>query len=89
MISSLDLDKADWVEDIQNIKCSLKGSLFVLVESIHKSRKFKEGLDSTLKVSLYRTFCKATGDGGMLQFSVSITFSTFLLSGTVELCPSK
>ena len=38
----------------------MKGSLFVVRESIdeHKSMKFKEGLDNKVKLSLYRTFCK-------------------------------
>ena len=55
IFSSLDLDKAEWVEDIQKGECSLKGFLSVVGESIDEweSRKLKEGL------SLYRTFCKA------------------------------
>ena len=61
LFSSLDLDKAEWVEDIQKGECSLKGFLSVVGESIdeRESRKFKEGLDSKVKLSLYRTFCKA------------------------------
>ena len=61
LFSSLDLDKAEWVEDIQKRKCSLKGFLSVVGESIdeRESRKFKKGLDSKVKLSLYRTFCKA------------------------------
>ena len=39
----------------------MKGFLSVVGESIdeRESRKFKEGLDSKVKLSLYRTFCKA------------------------------
>ena len=61
LFSSLDLDKAEWVEDIQKGECSLKGFLSVVGESIdeRESRKFKEGLDSKVKLSLYKTFCKA------------------------------
>ena len=61
LFSSLDLDKAEWVEDIQKGECSLKGFLSVVGESIdeRESRKFKEGLNSKVKLSLYRTFCKA------------------------------
>ena len=62
LFSSLGLvDKAEWVEDIQKGECSLKGFLSVVGESIdeRESRKFKEGLDSKVKLSLYRTFCKA------------------------------
>ena len=42
-------------------ECSLKGFLSVVGESIdeRESRKFKEGLDNKVKLSLYRTFCKA------------------------------
>ena len=50
------------VEDnIQKGKFSLKGFLSVVGESIdeRESRKFEEGLDSNVKYSLYRTFCKA------------------------------
>ena len=61
LFSSLDLDKAEWVEDIQKGECSLKGFLSVVGESIdeRESRKFKEGLDSKVKHSMYITFCKA------------------------------
>ena len=58
---SLDLDKAEWVKDIQKGEYSLKGFLSVVRESIveRESRKFKERLESKVKLSLYRTFCKA------------------------------
>ena len=48
LFSSLDLDKAEWVKDIQTGECSLKGFLSVVGDSIdeRESRKFKEGLDS-------------------------------------------
>ena len=61
LFSSLDPDKAEWVEDIQRGECSLKGFLSVVGESIdeRESRKFKEELNSKVKLSLYRTFCKA------------------------------
>ena len=61
LFSSLDLDKAEWVEGIQKGECSLKGFLSVVGESIDEgeSRKFKKGLDSKVKLSLYRTLCKA------------------------------
>ena len=61
LFSSLNLDKVEWVEDIQKGGCSLKGFLSVVGESIDEQecRKFKEGLESKVKLSLYRTFCKA------------------------------
>ena len=39
----------------------MKGFLSVVGESIdeQKSKKYKEGLDSKVKLSLHRTFCKA------------------------------
>ena len=39
----------------------MKGFLSVIGESIdeQESRKFNEGMDSKVKLSLYRTFCKA------------------------------
>ena len=39
LFSSLDLDKADWVEDIQKGKCSLKGFLSVVGETINERGK--------------------------------------------------
>ena len=61
LFSSLDLDKAELVEDIEKGECCLNFFLSVLGESINEreSRKFKEGLDSRVKLPLYRTFCKA------------------------------
>ena len=45
--SSLGVDKTEWVVDIEKGKCSLKGFLSVVGDSIGelKSREFKEGLD--------------------------------------------
>ena len=49
----------------------MKGFLSVVGESIDKqeSRKFKEGLDSKVKLSLYRTFCKAVESKAYLHGS--------------------
>ena len=46
--SLLHLNKSEWVEDIQEGECSLKGFLSVVGESIdeRESRKFKEEMDS-------------------------------------------
>ena len=61
LFSPLDVDKAEWLEGIQKGECSLKGFLSVVGESIdeRESRKFKEGLDSNVKLSPSRTFGKA------------------------------
>ena len=58
--SSLGLDKAEWLEDIRKGSCSLKSFLGVAGEGIdeRESGKFEEGLNSKVKLSLYRTFGK-------------------------------
>ena len=60
MFSSLGLDEAEWLEDIRKGSCSLKSFLGVAEEGIDKREcsKFKEGLNSKVKLSLYRTFGK-------------------------------
>ena len=56
LFSSLDLDKAEWLEDIRKGSCSLKSFLGVAGEGIdeRESGKFEEGLNSKVKLSLYR-----------------------------------
>ena len=58
LFSSLGLDKAEWLEDIRKGSCSLKSFLGVAGEGIdeRESGKFEEGLNSKVKLSLYRTF---------------------------------
>ena len=53
MFSSLGLDRAEWLEDIRKRSCFLRAS----GEGIESS-KFEEGLNSKVKLSLYRTFGK-------------------------------
>ena len=52
-----DLDKAEWLHDIQNRDCSLKGFLSIIGDSINEReiRKFEEGLNSKVKL-LLKTF---------------------------------
>ena len=59
-ICSLGLDKAEWLEDIRKGNCSLKSFLGVAGEVIdeRESSKFEEGLNSKVKLSLYRTLVK-------------------------------
>ena len=69
LFSSLGLDKAEWLEDIRKGSCSLKSFLGVAGEGIdeRESSKFEEGLNSKVKLSLYRTFGKylrGVGDAG-------------------------
>ena len=60
LFSSLCLDKAEWLEDIRKGSCSLKSFLGVAGGGIdeRESGKFEEGLNSKVKLSLYRTFGK-------------------------------
>ena len=60
LFSSLGLDKAVWLEDIRKGSCSVKSFLGVAGEGIdeRESSKFEEGLNSKVKLSLYRTFGK-------------------------------
>ena len=55
----LELDKSEWIEDIKNGEGSLKAFL-VSVDNKRESRKFKEGLNSkvTLSLSVYKAFGK-------------------------------
>ena len=50
LFSSLGLDKAEWLEDIRKGSCSLKSFL----GEERESGKFEEGLNSKVKLSLYR-----------------------------------
>ena len=63
LFSSLGLDKAEWLEDIRKGSCSLKSFLGVAGEGIDEkeSGKFEEGLNSKVKLSLYRTFGTIVG----------------------------
>ena len=89
MFSSLDLDKAEWLEDIRKGSCSLKSFLGVAGEGIdeRESGKFEEGLNSKVKLSLYRTFGKivefkkylrGVGDAGT-RLLLWLPFELFIL----------
>ena len=60
LFSSLGLDKAEWLHDIPNRDCSLKGFLSIVGDSINEReiRQFEEGLNSKVKLLLYKTFNK-------------------------------
>ena len=72
LFSSLGLDKAEWLEDIRKGICSLKSFLGVAGEGIdeRESGKFEEGLNSKVKLSLYRKivefkkYLRGVGDAG-------------------------
>ena len=80
LFSSLGLDKAEWLEDIRKGSYTLKSFLGVAGEGIDESEssKFEEGLNSKVKLSLYRTFGKivefkkylrGVGDAGTRLYS--------------------
>ena len=54
------LDKSEWLEDINKGESSLKAFLACVDESVceRENRKFEEGLNSKVKLSLYKTFGK-------------------------------
>ena len=53
LFSSLGLDKAEWLEDIRKGSCSLKSFAGEGIDE-RESGKFEEGLNSKVKLSLYR-----------------------------------
>ena len=55
---SLELDKAEWLKDIMDGSSSLKA---LAGESIseRESKRFEEGLNTKVKLTLYKTFGKA------------------------------
>ena len=57
LFSSLGLDKAEWLHDIQNGDCTMNGFLSIVGDSINEReiRKFEEGLNSKVKLLLYKT----------------------------------
>ena len=57
LFSALGHDKADWLQDIQSGGCSVKGFLSIVGDCV-VDRKFEEGLNSKVKLSLYKTFNK-------------------------------
>ena len=58
---SLELDKAEWLKDIMDGSSSLKAFLALAGESIseRESKRFEEGLNTKVKLTLYKTFGKA------------------------------
>ena len=58
MFVSLELDKAEWLKDGSS---SLKAFLALAGESIseRESKRFEEGLNTKVKLTLYKTFGKA------------------------------
>ena len=57
LFSALGLDKAEW---LQSGECSVKGFLSIVGDCVadRENRKFEEGLNSKVKLSLYKTFNK-------------------------------
>ena len=59
LFKSLDIDKSEWLEDIKH-EDSLLASVMACVECIseRESRKFKEGLNTKVKLDMYKRFGK-------------------------------
>ena len=59
-MTSLGLDKAEWLEDIERGESSLASYLACVDECISKRewRKFEEGLDNKVKLATYKKFGK-------------------------------
>ena len=58
LFGSLDLDKAEWLDEIEKVDSSLKAFLAMVEESIgeREREKFVEGLNSKVKLTLYKCF---------------------------------
>ena len=58
LFGSLDLDKAEWLDEIEKGDSSLKAFLAMVEESIgeREREKFVEGLNSKVKLTLYKCF---------------------------------
>ena len=68
LLVSLELDKEELLDEICRGELSLKGFLAIVGECIdqRESQKFEEGLDSKVKLSLYKTF------GQVIEFKKSL-----------------
>ena len=57
----MSLELAEWVKDIMDGSSSLKAFLALAGESIseRESKRFEEGLNTKVKLTLYKTFGKA------------------------------
>ena len=60
LFASLDLDKSEWLEEIKRGECSLESFLACAGESIseREGRQFEKGLDSKVKLAMYKRFGK-------------------------------
>ena len=61
LFKSLDIDKGEWLEDIERGDSSLASFLACLEECINerKSRKFEEGLNTKVNLDIYKRFGKS------------------------------
>ena len=61
VFKSLDIDKGEWLEDIERGNSSLLSCLACVEECFSeiKSRRFEEGLNTKVKLDIYKRFCKS------------------------------
>ena len=60
LIKSLDIDKSEWLEDIKHEDSSSTSFMAFVEECIREreSRKFEEGLNTKVKLNMYKRFGK-------------------------------
>ena len=60
IFESLNVDKKEWLECIENENSSLKSFMICIQDSINERecKKFEEGLNSKVKLQVYKMFCK-------------------------------
>ena len=61
LIKSLDIDKSEWLEDIKHGESSSASFMASVEECIseRESRKFEEGLNTKVKLGMYKRFGKS------------------------------
>ena len=61
LFKSLDIDKSEWLEDIKHGDCSSASFMACVEECIseRESRKFEEGLNTKVKLDMYKRFGKS------------------------------
>ena len=61
IFKSLDIDKSEWLEDIKHGDCSSASFMACVEECIseRESRKFEEGLNTKVKLGMYKCFGKS------------------------------
>ena len=61
LFKSLDIDKSEWLEDIKHGDCSSATFMACVEECIseRENRKFEDGLNTKVKLDMYKRFGKS------------------------------